>query len=98
MNANKDWIPRRMLRNYMSPGVHNEASSELRLSGKRTLLRSYKLAEIGAPLPSKIFKRSENRSVLENYKLTIISFINSHIFSSYYEITANMYCLIFGAI
>jgi hypothetical protein len=64
---------------------------------KRPSWRIYRLTEVGAPLATKICKRSENGSVLQKHKITMTSFINSHIFSIYHEIT-DIYYLIFGAI
>jgi hypothetical protein len=52
----------------MSSGVvgKNEVSTVLTLSGKRTYSRIYELPHICIPLASKIFKISENGSVLQN--------------------------------
>jgi hypothetical protein len=52
----------------MPSGIVGEyrATTLFTLSDKRCLDRIYRLAEIGVPLPRKIFKRHENESVLQN--------------------------------
>jgi hypothetical protein len=68
VTTSNDGILERLLRNHVSSGIagENRAPALFTLSDKRCLGRIYRLAEIGVSLPSKIFKRHEIESVLQN--------------------------------